>query len=492
MVEEIFDWPASSPTSTSGSGGARAAQRARRTVMRRFEDFCLEWYADPTARRPTPRRSLDGELPGGRARARRHARRWPPRSRPSTCASPYSCRGRAAHRRAQPDAVPRGAEPPAHLVHRGMHFAPTRRTTRTSCARTSRATRSSSPATPGSTRCAGRRRSTSRSSTRGRRSSTTATRRIVVVTAHRRENWGGGLAGIAEGMRAAGAPHPTSASSCRCIPNPRVRERARRGRSRPRRTCCSPSRSATRRSRGCWRAAHLVITDSGGIQEEAPSLDKPVLVARETTERSEGVEAGHAAARRHRPRAYRRRGERAARRPERVRGDGRGARTRTATATRRERIVAALEHLLRRRAAPEPFGPGYTARDGARRGRATTARIGSSSPSRRGASEPARSRRPRDEPLWRSDAPFDGLPDGWRGSASRSALVVIVGDAGLDVLLFVARRSAPRRHAPERRRRRRRASHGCSSCPALDEEVTIARQRRAAARDRGRPRGTSS
>ena len=37
---------------------------------------------------------------------------------------------------------------------------------------------------------------------------------------------------------------------------------------------------------------HLVITDSGGIQEEAPSLGKPVLVARETTERIEGVEAG--------------------------------------------------------------------------------------------------------------------------------------------------------------------------------------------------------
>ena len=43
---------------------------------------------------------------------------------------------------------------------------------------------------------------------------------------------------------------------------------------------------------------HLVITDSGGIQEEAPSLGKPVLVTREATERSEGVEAGHAEARR--------------------------------------------------------------------------------------------------------------------------------------------------------------------------------------------------
>jgi len=38
--------------------------------------------------------------------------------------------------------------------------------------------------------------------------------------------------------------------------------------------------------------AHLVLTDSGGIQEEAPSLGKPVLVLRNTTERPEGIEAG--------------------------------------------------------------------------------------------------------------------------------------------------------------------------------------------------------
>jgi UDP-N-acetylglucosamine 2-epimerase (hydrolysing) len=40
--------------------------------------------------------------------------------------------------------------------------------------------------------------------------------------------------------------------------------------------------------------AHLVITDSGGVQEEAPALGKPVLVTRETTERPEAVEAGTA------------------------------------------------------------------------------------------------------------------------------------------------------------------------------------------------------
>ena len=38
--------------------------------------------------------------------------------------------------------------------------------------------------------------------------------------------------------------------------------------------------------------AHVIVTDSGGIQEEAPSLDKPVLVVRDVTERGEAVEAG--------------------------------------------------------------------------------------------------------------------------------------------------------------------------------------------------------
>ncbi len=40
--------------------------------------------------------------------------------------------------------------------------------------------------------------------------------------------------------------------------------------------------------------AAIVLTDSGGVQEEAPSLGKPVLVMRETTERPEGVRAGNA------------------------------------------------------------------------------------------------------------------------------------------------------------------------------------------------------
>ena len=72
-------------------------------------------------------------------------------------------------------------------------------------------------------------------------------------------------------------------------------------------------------------ASHLILTDSGGVQEEAPSLGKPVLVLREVTERPEARDAGRGRARRRRPRAHRHRGVPPARRRRRLRRDVRSA-----------------------------------------------------------------------------------------------------------------------------------------------------------------------
>ena len=58
------------------------------------------------------------------------------------------------------------------------------------------------------------------------------------------------------------------------------------------RAWCSPIRSTTREMVAAVRDCTFVLTDSGGIQEEAPCLGKPVLVMRDETERPEGVDAG--------------------------------------------------------------------------------------------------------------------------------------------------------------------------------------------------------
>ncbi len=59
-------------------------------------------------------------------------------------------------------------------------------------------------------------------------------------------------------------------------------------------TSGSSLRRGTGTSSPCSPRSRLVLTDSGGVQEEAPSLGKPVLVMRDTTERPEGVAAGTA------------------------------------------------------------------------------------------------------------------------------------------------------------------------------------------------------
>jgi UDP-N-acetylglucosamine 2-epimerase (non-hydrolysing) len=182
--------------------------------------------------------------------------------------------------------------------------------------------------------------------------------RIVVITAHRRENWGDGLRGIAAGVARLAAEHPDVRFVLPVHPNPRVREVLVESLDGLDNVLLGEPLGYATFSR-LLRRCQLVITDSGGVQEEAPSLDKPVLVARETTERTEGLEAGtlhlvgtdpariFAEGNRllNDPIAY---GEMAA--AKNPYGDGRAAR----------RIVAALEHLLLGGESPTPFGSGYT------------------------------------------------------------------------------------------------------------------------------------
>lgn len=114
--------------------------------------------------------------------------------------------------------------------------------------------------------------------------------KLVVVTAHRRENWGGGLDGIAAGVKALANEHPDVSFLVPMHPNPAVREQwAALGETKN--VYLTEPASYAEFAKVLTRS-YMVITDSGGIQEEAPSLGKPVLVARDSTERQEGVDAG--------------------------------------------------------------------------------------------------------------------------------------------------------------------------------------------------------
>jgi len=116
-------------------------------------------------------------------------------------------------------------------------------------------------------------------------------RRFILVTGHRRESFGGGFERICAAIKIIAAQHPDVDIVYPVHLNPNVSE------------------PVSRLLKGLDNVhlidpldylpfvylmmhCHIVLTDSGGIQEEAPSLGKPVLVMRDTTERPEAVEAG--------------------------------------------------------------------------------------------------------------------------------------------------------------------------------------------------------
>ncbi len=117
--------------------------------------------------------------------------------------------------------------------------------------------------------------------------------RILLATVHRRENWGEPLSFIAQGFLQILEKFPDTAVLLPLHRNPTVREplQALLG-NHPRVFLTEPLDYAE--LVGAIQRSYLLLTDSGGLQEEAPSLGKPVLVLRETTERPEAVAAGTA------------------------------------------------------------------------------------------------------------------------------------------------------------------------------------------------------
>lgn len=117
-------------------------------------------------------------------------------------------------------------------------------------------------------------------------------RRIILVTTHRRENFGDGMDHIAEALLAVLQREDVLVVLPMHL-NPNVREvlQARLA-GHPRAEIIAPQEYGA--FVGLLAMSDIVLTDSGGIQEEAPSLGKPVLVMRDTTERPEGITAGTA------------------------------------------------------------------------------------------------------------------------------------------------------------------------------------------------------
>ena len=126
---------------------------------------------------------------------------------------------------------------------------------------------------------------------------------LVLVTMHRRENWGAPIEDVAAAVVETARAHPHLRVLWPVHPNPEVRSAVRRGLARGAAGGAASAAGASERIRLVeplsypallWALGRswLVLTDSGGIQEEAAALGRPVLVLRTTTERPEVIEAG--------------------------------------------------------------------------------------------------------------------------------------------------------------------------------------------------------
>ncbi len=116
-------------------------------------------------------------------------------------------------------------------------------------------------------------------------------KKILLVTTHRRENWGGAMENVGRALRTIAQNFPEMTIVLPAHRNPLVREAVLPSVEGLPNVLVTEPLSYGEFIR-VMNAAHIVLTDSGGVQEEAPSLGRPVLVMRENTERPEAVAAG--------------------------------------------------------------------------------------------------------------------------------------------------------------------------------------------------------
>lgn len=116
-------------------------------------------------------------------------------------------------------------------------------------------------------------------------------KKLILVTGHRRESFGGGFERICEALAITAKAHPETQIVYPMHLNPNVREPVNRILAGIDNIFLIEPQQYLPFIYLMGRA-NIILTDSGGIQEEAPSLGKPVLVMRDTTERPEAVEAG--------------------------------------------------------------------------------------------------------------------------------------------------------------------------------------------------------
>lgn len=360
MVEYIFELAGIKPDVTLWAGSRRAHLNERvASVMQRFEDFCVERFdLDPDAA-PTPDAVLNGRHP---AAVLVHG---DTSSAMAASLSAFHLRIPVMHveaglRTGGSNLTPFPEELNRQVISTiaAMHFAPT-------SANLENLVRENIPVAQvfvtGNTGIDALRWASSidvKFANPDLQALHDGDSRIVVITAHRRENWGDGLRGIAAGIARLARDQGDVDFVLPVHPNPRVREVLTERLTGLDNVLLTEPLGYATFARLLGRA-HLIITDSGGIQEEAPSLGKPVLVTRETTERTEGLEAGtlrlvgtdpdvifaQASRLLDSPAAYEEMAQSA-----NPYGDGHAA----------ERIVAALEHLLLGSEPPTPFGPGYS------------------------------------------------------------------------------------------------------------------------------------